>query len=274
MLKFSFPHLYYDNSVSVTPNLTEDDPTSTENILRGEAYKGYKRDSSFRFIYYDFNFGTTVEYDHVIVKRADLLEAVPTLSYIRTIWLTGAGGYGGVDITTSTPFSYADLYNQDVIMIKPDPTANTSTYGYRFIADWLVTSSKVFSLSKVQISTFFEFDYNPSEWGYTTKSNQVKFNTDLQTEISVEIDYPKRVFSGTWEAISDAQLATFKTRVQQQMADNQYAYCYLYDDSGRNELMGSGLTYVKITKFDYIKDSKKDGTPYNIINLEMEEVRG
>lgn len=270
-MKFSFPNFYYSNLSDITNFVTGDHPTDAHNVLRGERYKGYSTSGTFRYRYIDFEFDSTIQYDHCIISRADILEDYATLSYIRTMYLVGASPYA--DVTMSAPLTYSDLYNQDVILIKPDKTVNTSNK-YRFIADYTATATREINFSKVQFSEFFEFDYNPSEWSYTTKSNQMRFNTDLATEISVEIDYPRRVFSGTWEAISDVQLDTFKTRVQQQMTDNQYAYCYLYDDSGRDELLGSALCHVKITDFKYTKDSKNDGTPYNIVQVEMEEVRG
>ena len=268
MLKFSFPNLFIDNLSLVNNYYIADSNTNISNIFRGEKYKGYLRSSgTYQFIYNDFIFNTNVDYDHYIIGRADLLEAQGNLNSVYTMSYSGA--VWDVDIRVYSPFSYSDIYNKDILGLKTSPLSYINNR-VRLVFLYNSSASRTYAISKFYLGTFFEFDYNPSKWSYRTESNQLKFITDANTQLTTEIDYPKRTWTGHWENVTDVQLATFKSRVQQQLTDNQYAYCYLYDSSGRKELLGADLAHVRIEEFKY----KKIQSNYNEIECKFVEVRG
>lgn len=270
MIKFSFPHLYYDNLTSVIDYYGATGETSVHNTLTGERYKGYQ-DQGSQFVFYELQFNTVIEYDHWIFSRADLIEPASTESWTDiklSYFIDGVGWFQKDELTM--PFNYADSYNQDIIFIKPDPTLHTSNK-YRPLIDWRPdTSSKNYNVSNFQISKFFEFDENPKNFDLKLESNSSRFKTDGNAEHQVQFDLPSRTWTATFEAVTDAKLATFKRRVNQQLYDNQKAYCYLYDSSGRDELLGASLAHVSIESFQYTKIQSN----YNLVNLTMREVIG
>jgi hypothetical protein len=270
MIKFSFPHFYYDNLSSISLRSSASSDSSGYNVLTGERHKGYKTNSiSDIALGVEFFFDEVVEYDHCIVSRLDKLQDMPTLNYIRTQYYnSGISGYAN-DIVDFAPVQYYDSHNQDTILIKDDKTLNTSDR-YMFQAVFTSTATRVFSISKIQIGSFFNFDENPKNFDLKLESNSSRFKTDGNAEHQVQFDLPSRTWTATFEAVTDAKLATFKRRVNQQLYDNQKAYCYLYDSSGRDELLGASLAHVSIESFQYTKIQSN----YNLVNLTMREVIG
>lgn len=268
MLKFSFPHLFYDNLTSITTDGASSTVISGNlaNTTSGELYKGVQTNKNSISIFHRYTFNSIVEYDHFIVSRADLITSV-NLSSIRTMYNIPAGFVSDVQI--NAPLAFHDLRNRDLIAIKPDPTINTSDI-YIFITVWSDTIARNLSYSKFILGKFFDFGDNPSDWQYQTQDKISYFESDVKTELITEIDTPRRVFTSIFRGVTDAKLAEFKTYFNQQSKDNFKPYCYLYDSSGRDELLGASLQYVKFLKFDY----KKIIANYNEVELQMIEVVG
>ena len=266
-LRISYPHITR-NALDVTPSAVYDEDYQVANLITGRRsnYAQLATAATTLTVDYDLGTGNTATCNHLIIGRADLLQA----DVVDNIYLRGddnAAFPSPENVVSDTDWDGDALTGPDTQDYIITFTASTAL---RF---WRVELSKdsgttKFPCSNIYFGTFWDALVSPADFEYkVATANESTIEMSMGNIILTRTDLPRYVFNITWEGVTDVLTTAFKDNLLKKSFDN---YVYLYTTSAEI-LADNTLVYCRL--IDESTSVTKTKIPnYNIINASFEQV--